>query len=128
MSTTTTQIQTVPRPTRQARLQKRFLRRRQRLAAILERALEPRYPLRHGLQPWPRIPSANRHVVFEPLAKVAILLRDPSVAIPERTLRNVLAFVTDPASAIYGEYPTQASFRAHSLIDEIRGHGAGAAA
>jgi hypothetical protein len=128
MSATTAAIQTVPRPTRQARLQKRFLRRRQRLAAILERALEPRYPLRHGIQPWPRIPSANRHVVLEPLARVAKLLRDPAVTIPERTLRNVLAFVTDPTSAIFGEYPTQASFRAHSLVDEIRAHAAGATA
>ena len=125
MSTTT---QTVPRPTRQARMQKRFLRRRQRLAAILERALDARYPLKHGLQPWPRSPRANRSVVFEPLQQIAKLLRDPSVTIPERTLRSVLAFVTQPSSAAFGEYPTQASFCAHSLVDEIRGHTSAAAA
>ena len=125
MSTTT---HTVPRPSRQARLQKRFLRRRQRLAAILERALDARYPLRHGLQPWPRIPRENRSVVFEPLEQIAQLLRDPAITIPERTLRNVLAFVTHPSSAAFGGYPTQASFRAHSLLDEIRGNTSAAAA
>jgi hypothetical protein len=124
VSTTT---HTVPRPSRQARLQKRFLRRRQRLAAILERALDARYPLKHGLQPWPRIPRENRSVVFEPLEQIAALLRDPAITIPERTLRNVLAFVTHPSSAAFGEYPTQASFRAHSLVDEVREHTSAAA-
>jgi hypothetical protein len=67
-------------------------------------------------------------VVFEPLQQIAKLLRDPSVTIPERTLRSVLAFVTQPSSAAFGEYPTQASFCAHSLVDEIRGHTSAAAA
>ena len=79
MSTTT---QTVPRPTRQARMQKRFLRRRQRLAAILERALDARYPLKHGLQPWPRIPRANRSVVFEPLEQIASCSATPRSRFP----------------------------------------------
>lgn len=110
--------------TRQVRAQERFLRRRRRLASILEDALDPNYPLRHGTRAWPRIPRRNRAAVSEPLQEIAVLLRDPAVTIPERTLRNVLAFVTHPGSTVYGEYPNQAGFRAHSLVDEVRAHAA----
>ena len=53
------------------------------------------------------------------------MLRDPAVTIPERTLRLVLAFVTDRTSPAYGEYPNQAGFSAHSLVAEVRACSAG---
>ena len=108
--------------TRQRAAQQRFLRRRRRLAEILESALDPRYPLRHGVRAWPRIPSANRAAVAEPLQHIVALLRDPRMTIAERTLRRVLAFLADPTSPAYGEYPRQAGFMAYSLVDEVRTH------
>ena len=105
--------------------QQKFLRRRHKLAAILESELDPRYPLRHGLRSWARIPSANRSAVGEPLLQIVMLLRDPAITISERTLRRVLAFVTDPASPVYGDYPTQAGFAAHALADDVRARARG---
>jgi hypothetical protein len=120
MSTATAVNQTIPRRrTRQTIARQRFLRRRQSLAAIVERALDPRYPLRHRVGAWPRIPAANRKAVAEPLGQIARALREPAITIPERTLRRVLAFVTDPASPAYGEYPSQAGFVAYALVDEV---------
>jgi hypothetical protein len=116
---------TLPRRTRQTVARERFLRRRQKLAAILESELDPRHPLRHGLRSWERIPPANRTVVADALREIATLLRDPAVTIPERALRRVLAFVTDRTSPAYGEYPNQAGFAAHSLVAEIRACTAG---
>jgi hypothetical protein len=118
----TTLNPTFPRHTRQTIAQQRFLRRRRTLAAILESALDPRYPLGHGLRSSLRIPGANRTAVAEPLLDVATLLRDPAVTIPKRTVRRILAFVTDPASPAFGEYPTQAGFAACALVDEARAH------
>ncbi len=118
-----TRTQTSPRRTRQTIAQQRFLRRRQKLAAILEGELDPRYPLRHGLRSWARIPSGNRAAVAAPLQEIVGLLRDPATTVSERTLRRVLAFVTDPASPAYGEYPTQAGFAAHALADDVRADG-----
>jgi hypothetical protein len=87
---------------------------------MLESELDPRQPLRHGLRLWTRIPAANRGAVAEPLRHIVALLRDPAVTISDRTLRNVLAFVTEPRSPAYGDYPNQAGFAAHSLVEEIR--------
>lgn len=112
----------IPRRTRQTIAQQKFLRRRRRLAAIVENLLDPRYPLRHGLRSSPRIPAANRAAVADSLQQIVALLRDPAVTVPERALRRVLAFVTDPASPVYGAYRNQAGFAAHSLVDEVRGH------
>jgi hypothetical protein len=98
------------------------LRRRRRLAEILESALDPRYPLRHALRSSPRIPSANRPAIDVPLRQIVTLLREPGITISQRTLRRVLTFATDPLSPAYGEYPTQAGFAAYSLVDEVRAH------
>ena len=122
MSTATAPNHAPPRRTRQTIAQQRVVRRRHNLAAILESALDPCSPLRHRVSAWPRMPAANRAAVAEPLAQVARLLRDRRVTIPERTLRRVLAFVTQPNSMIYGEYPNQARFGAYSLVDEVRAH------
>jgi hypothetical protein len=116
---------TLPRRTRQTVARERFLRRRQKLAAILESELDALHPLRHGLRSWERIPRANRTAVAESLHEIVTLLRDPAVTIPERALRRVLAFVTDRTSPAYGEYPNQAGFAAHSLVAEIRACSAG---
>ena len=72
-----------------------------------------------GLRSSPRIPGANRPAIDEPLGHIVSLLRDPAVTIRERTLRRVLAFVTDPASPAYGAFPIQAGFAAYSLVEEI---------
>jgi hypothetical protein len=122
MSTAAAHNHAPPRRNRQAIAQQRVVRRRHNLAAILEGSLDPRSPLRHRVSAWPRIPAANRAAVAEPLTQIAMLLRDRRVTIPERTLRRVLAFVTQPDSMIYGEYPNQARFGAYSLIDEVRAH------
>jgi hypothetical protein len=98
------------------------LRRRRKLAAILERALDPRYPLRHGQGSWVRIPVANRATVAEPLQHIVTLLRDPKITISKHSLRRVLEFATHPTSPVYGEHPTQAGFAAYSLVDEVRAH------
>jgi hypothetical protein len=113
---------TLPRRTRQTVAHQRFLRRRRSLAAILESALDPRHALRHGLRSLPRIPVANRTAVAEPLHHLVTLLRDPAITISKRTLRRVLEFATHPTSPLYGEYPIQAGFAAHSLVDEARAH------
>ena len=115
----------VPRRTRQTVAQERFLRRRRKLASILESELDPRHPLKHGLRSAERIPPVNRAAVAEPLQDIVALLRDPAVTIPERSLRRVLAFVTDRRSPAYGEYPNQARFAVHSLMAEVRACSAG---
>jgi hypothetical protein len=115
MSTATVITRGFPRRTRQTLARERFLRRRR----SLEGALDPHFPQRHGLRPWPRIPHTNRRAVAEPLERIAALLRDPAVTVPDRTLRRVMGFVTDPASPAYGPYPNQAGFAAYSLLDEV---------
>jgi hypothetical protein len=60
--------------------------------------------------------------VTEPLQHIVRLLRDPAITISRRTLHGVLEFATNPSSPIYGAYPTQAGFAAHSLVDEVRAH------
>ena len=125
MSTATALTHALPRRNRQAIAQQKFLRRRQKLAAILESALDPRYPLKHGLRSFARIPGANRGAVGEPLEHIVALLRDPSVTVGDRTLRRVLAFVTDPRSPAFGPYPNQAGFAAHALAEELHSSGPG---
>ena len=115
----------LPRRTRQSVARERFLRRRRKLAAIVEGALDPRHPLRHGLGSWARIPAANRAAVVGPLKQVVTLLRDPAVTISEQTLRRVLAFVTDQGSPVFGAYPNQAGFAAHALAEDIRSRARG---
>ena len=122
MNTASALNRALPHRTRQTVAQQRFFGRRRRLAGILETALDPRYPLRHGLHLWPRIPVANRAALAEPLQELVTLLRDPSITIPKRTLHEVLAFATHPTSPAYGEYPAQAAFAAHSLVHEVRAH------
>jgi hypothetical protein len=122
VNTATALNQALPRRTRQTIAQQRVARRRQSLASILESALDPRAPLRDRVRGRRRIPAANRAAVVEPLEQIAMLLRDPALPIPERTLRRVLAFVTDLASPVYGEYPSQACLGAYLLIDEVRAH------
>ena len=119
MSTATVTTRGLARRTRQTRARERFLRRRRSLAGIVEGALDPSFPQRHGLRPWPRIPQTNRAAVSEPLQRIAALLRDPAITVPDRTLRSVMGFVTDPASPAYGRYPNQAGFAAYSLLDEV---------
>jgi hypothetical protein len=109
-----------PRRTRQTVAQERSRRRSHKLAAIIERELDPHQPLRHGLRTWARIPAANRVAVAGPLSEIVALLRDPAAIAPERVLRSVLAFVTEPDSPVYGDYPNQAGFAAHALADELR--------
>ena len=121
----TTRTLPLPRRTRQTVAQERFLRRRRKLAAIVESELDPRHPLKHGLRSSERIPPANRATVAESLQDIVTMLRDPAVTIPERTLRRVLAFVTERTSPAYGEYPNQAGFAAHSLVAEVRACSAG---
>jgi hypothetical protein len=119
MSTATVITRELPRRTRQTLARERFLRRRRSLAAIVEGAIDPGFPQRHGLRPWPRIPHTNRAAVSEPLERIAGLLRDPAITVPDRTLRRVMGFVTDPASPAYGRYPNQAGFAAYSLLEEV---------
>jgi hypothetical protein len=119
MHSPSTRTRSAPRRTRQTVAQERFLRRRQKLAVIVASALDPGHPLRHRLGPWERIPGANRDALSGPMEQIVILLRDPAVTISERTLRRVLAFVTDGSSPAYGEYPNQAGFAAHALAQEI---------
>jgi hypothetical protein len=119
MSTATVTTRGFSRRTRQTLARERFLRRRRSLAGIVEGALDPSFPQRHGLRPWPRIPHTNRAAVIEPLQRIAALLRDPAITVPDRTLRRVMGFVTDPASPAYGRYPNQAGFAAYSLLDEV---------
>jgi hypothetical protein len=107
------------RRTRQTIAQERFLRRRRKLAAIVEHELDPLHPLKHGLGTWMRVPADNRAVVDEPLQEIAALLRDPAITISESTLRRILAFVTDRSSPVYGQYSIQAGFAAHSLVEEV---------
>jgi hypothetical protein len=107
------------RRTRQTVAQERFLRRRQKLAVIVASAFDPWHPLRHRLGLWERIPAANRAALSGPMEHVITLLRDPAVTISDRTLRRVLAFVTDGSSPAYGQYPNQAGFAAHELAQEI---------
>ena len=121
----TTRTLPLPRRTRQTVAQERFLRRRRKLAAIVESELDPRHPLKHGLRSSERIPPANRATVAESLQDIVTMLRDPAVTIPERTLRRVLAFVTERTSPAYGAYPNQAGFAAHSLVAEVRACSAG---
>jgi hypothetical protein len=115
-----TLTRSAPRRTRQTIAQERFRRRREKLAVILERELDPHEPLRHRLGFWERIPATNRAAVGEPLAQIVVLLRDPAVTISERMLRTVLAFVTESRSHVYSEYPNQAGFAAQALVAEIR--------
>lgn len=124
MDTHATLTPSVPRRTRQSVARERFLRRRRKLAAIVEGALDPTHPLRHGLGSWVRIPAANRAAVAGPLRHIVMLLRDPSVTISEQTLRGVLAFVTDQGSPAYGAYPNQAGFAAHALAEDVRARAA----
>jgi hypothetical protein len=119
MSTATAITRAFPRRTRQTIARERFLRRRRSLAAVVEGPLHPRFPQRHGLRPWPRIPNTNRAAVIEPLERIAALLRNPAITVPDRTLRRVMGFVTDPASPAYGQYPNQAGFAAYSLLEEV---------
>jgi hypothetical protein len=119
-----TLTRSAPRRTRQTIAQDRFWRRRRKLAAILEGELDPHAPLRHRLGFWERIPAANRPAVGESLTQIVMLLRNPAVVISERTLRNVLAFVTEPSSPAYSAYPNQAGFAAHALAAEIRARSA----
>jgi hypothetical protein len=119
MSTATVTTRGFPRRTRQTLARERFLRRRRSLAGIVEGALDPSFPQRHGLRPWPRIPHTNRAAVIEPLQQIAALLRDPAITVPDRTLRSVMGFVTDPTSPAYSRYPNQAGFAAYSLLDEV---------
>ena len=56
-------------PSRSSRRDEGVSRKRRRLAATLEIALEPQHAVRHGLRTWPRIPQANRVAVAEPLAR-----------------------------------------------------------
>ena len=116
-----------PRRTRQTVAQQRYLRRRRNIAGILETALDPRYPLRHGLHLWPRIPVANRASIAEAFEQLVVMLRDPSITIPKRTVRDVMAFATHPASPAYGAYPAQAGFAAQALVDDVRAHSVDAA-
>ena len=122
MSTATALDRAFPRRTRQTIARERFLRRRRSLAAVVEGVLDPRYPQRHGLRPWPRIPHANRAAVVEPLERIVALLREPAITIPDRTLRRIMAFVTDPASPGYSQYPNQAGFAAYALLEEASAH------
>ena len=65
------------------------------------------------------IPVANRAAIAEPFEQLVVMLRDPSITIPNRTLRDVMAFATHPTSPAYGGHPAQAG-AAHALVDEVR--------
>jgi hypothetical protein len=100
---------------RQARL-----RQRRRLAGTLETTLQPRYSARGGQLRWPRIPHDNRDAAAEPLREIIALLRDPAIAIPDQIFRRIVELTTHPAAPLYGQYTTQARFRAFALAAELR--------
>ena len=53
-------------------------RRRRSLAGTIEISLEPSVAQRHALNYWPRIPSANRTALAEPMQEIVSMLRDPA--------------------------------------------------
>jgi hypothetical protein len=95
----------LPLLARRVRARPGVSRTRRRVAAALEITLEPRLAQRRGLRSWPRIPRANRAAV-----------------------RGVLTLATCPTSALYGPYPNQALFAAHSLVNQLRARADGVAA
>lgn len=95
-------------------------RQRQRLAGTLELTLQPRHSLHRGLPDSPRIPHDNRDAAAEPLRQIIALLRDPSTIISDHVFRRVVELTTHPASPLYGQYSTQARFRAFALAAELR--------
>jgi hypothetical protein len=107
-------------PSRISRRDDTVSRKRRRLAATLEIALDPRHAVRHGLRTWPRIPQANRVAMAEPLREIASLLRDPAVTLPEDALPEIMAFASHPTSPAFGPHPVRAKFAAYALVDDVR--------
>ena len=95
-------------------------RQRQRLAGTLEMTLQPRHSVRRRLPDWPRIPHDNRDAAAEPLRQIIAVLRDPSTIISDQVFRRLVELTTHPASPLYGQYSTQARFRAFALAAELR--------
>jgi hypothetical protein len=118
----------LPRPARRLRARPGVSRTRRSVAAALEITLEPRLAQRRGLRSWPRIPRANRAVATEPLLEILALLRDPAITLPDDAVRCVLTLAICPTSALYGPYPNQALFAAHSLVNQLRARADGVAA
>ena len=98
----------------------RVSRRRRNLAGTLEMTLEPRHAARRGLRNWPRTAHDTRNAAAKPLRDIILLLRDPSITIPDHALRRVFALVTNPTSPLYGQNATQARYAAFSLAAELR--------
>ena len=94
-------------------------RRRRRLAGTIEISLAPSIAQRHALNYWPRIPSANRTALAEPMQDIVSMLRDPAYTFTDDALARILALATHPASPAFGPYPIQARFAAYSLLDEL---------
>jgi hypothetical protein len=94
-------------------------RRRRSLAGTIEISLEPSVAQRHALNYWPRIPTANRAALAEPMREIVSMLRDPAFTFTDDALARILALATHPASPAYGPYPIQARFAAYSLLDEL---------
>ena len=95
-------------------------RRRWNLAATLEILLDPAHAPGPRLNYWPRLPSANRAALAEPVQEIVAVLRDPGCEVVEADLERILSLATHPASPAYGRYPTQARFAAYSLAEDIR--------
>ena len=94
-------------------------RRRRSLAGTIEVSLAPSVAQRHALNYWPRIPSANRTALAEPMGEIVAMLRDPAFTVTDDALARILALATHPASPAFGPYPIQARFAAYSLLDEL---------
>jgi hypothetical protein len=76
--------------------------------------------VRGGLPAWPRIPHDNRDAAAEPLREIIALLRDPAITISDQIIRGVVQLTMHPASPLYGQYSTQARYRAFALAAELR--------
>ena len=73
-----------------------------------------------GRPAWPRVPHDNRDAAAEPLREIIAVLRDPAVTISDQVMRQVVQLTSDPASPLYGQYSTQARYRAFALAAELR--------
>ncbi len=93
---------------------------RQALAGTLEQTLQPRHSVCGGLPAWPRVPHDNRDAAAEPLREIIAVLRDPAITISDQVMRSLVQLTTHPASPLYGQYSTQARYRAFAIAAELR--------
>lgn len=73
-----------------------------------------------GLPAWPRVPHDNRDAAAEPMREIIAVLRDPAITISDQVMRSLVQLTTHPASPLYGQYSTQARYRAFAIAAELR--------